>query len=144
MKRVVSILLSLAMLLGISGLSAINVFAELTLDVTSDGAYIVRNAADFRQIANDLTATYEIWDNIDLSGANNVEIGTASAPFTGKITGNLNGSGEKPVITLEKSGTSGLGLVNYLGEGEVSNLKLKGSITGANTIGSAVGSLVGN
>ncbi len=143
MKRIVSVLLSLAILLGISGLSTISAFAEVGLDVTSEGAYIVRNAADFKQILNDLTATYEIWGNIDLRGENNVDIGTSENPFTGKIIGNLNGEGKKPTIALEKTGTSNLGLVNYLGAGEISNLKLKGNITGGSVMGSAAGTVVG-
>lgn len=138
MKRIISIILSLAMLFSISGLATIGAFAAETLETTTEGAYIVRTPDDFAKIPNDLTATYEIWADIDLTGKD-VSIGDATTAFSGKIIGNLNGTGAKPTIKMAKTGASYLGLVNYLGAGEISNLKLTGTITGTSYMGSVAG-----
>ncbi len=137
MKRIISIILSLAMLLSISGLVTIGAFAE-------DTKIIITTKEDFLKINDNLNGIYEIQANLDLTDVN-FSIGTADAPFAGKIIGNLNGTGAKPTITMAKTGESNLGLVNYLGgAGEISNFKLKGAIEGATNVGAVAGYVNGN
>ncbi|SFR65038.1 M26 family metallopeptidase [Anaeromicropila populeti] len=55
---------------------------------TAEDPYIIKNKQQLVSIQYDLTAYYEIVNDIDLSGMEWVPLGTAETPFTGNINGN--------------------------------------------------------
>lgn len=57
---------------------------------TQSDPYIITNRAEIEAMADDLTAYYQLGNNIDLGGSSSpwTPIGTSSAPFAGSLDGN--------------------------------------------------------
>ena len=87
---------------------------------------IITTPEEFNNIRNDLYGVYVLANNIDLSGYENwTPIGTAEAPFMGKLFGNYNTvSG----LNITQSSNGYAGLFGY-SSGTVKNLQVNGTIS---------------
>ncbi len=103
-----------------------------------DDIKIITTAEEFYNIRNDLSASYVLANNIDLSGYENwIPIGTEEYPFVGTLYGNHN-----TVSGITLSNTSGqyLGLFGY-NSGTIKNLKVSGTITATASADTFIGGI---
>lgn len=99
--------------------------------------YEIRNCSGLLEISSNLSAYYELVDDVDCTGTSYTPIGTSGSPFTGSLDGNLQTISH---ITISGSDTN-LGVFGYSTGATIKNLKLShNSITGSNTTSVLVGS----
>ena len=116
-------------------------FAFLVLSGPALAAdYNIDNVADFMNITDDLTGTYSLNTNIDLSSASFAPIGNSTNPFKGTINGNGYSISN---LTYDGTGTEGVGLFGYAENATFDNFILRNfDITGQKYVGTLVGSAV--
>ncbi|HZG59902.1 MAG TPA: GLUG motif-containing protein [Anoxybacillus sp.] len=107
---------------------------------TQSNPYIIQTPQDLHSVRNNLTAYYELGNDIDMgSWGNFTPIGTSSTKFTG----NFNGKGYKIKNLTINSTTAYVGLFGFTENATIQNL----AIENANVVGQNVnyaGILVGN
>ena len=134
-----------------TGRSAGTYSGTLTVSTTNGGSKTVslsftvtpgseiRTAAELNDIRNrNLSGEYKLMANISLTSyANWVPIGTASAPFTGKLDGN----GYKITgLKITRNTEDYIGLFGYVRSGSITNLVLENvDIQGRSYVGSVAG-----
>ncbi|MET3293041.1 UNVERIFIED_CONTAM: uncharacterized protein YjdB [Brevibacillus sp. OAP136] len=112
-----------------------------TGDGTSANPYIITTAEELADIGKDMSASYKLGNNIDLSDFSEGEgwepIGSEGTPFTGTLDGN-----GKAIIGLtinRPAAMAPVGLFSVL-KGTVKNLELRNvSITGGSSVGALAG-----
>lgn len=108
---------------------------------TQSDPYIITNRAQLEAMADDLTAHYQLGNNIDLGGSSSpwTPIGTSSAPFSGTLDGmGLIISGLYLMPNVDVSSPAAIGLIAYSGSGmDVHDLQIDVVVRGT---GSAWGS----
>lgn len=135
-KRLTSILLALAMLVGL--LPALSPQAEAAADDATallqevstktsvpSGYTPIYDADDLQNMQEDLTANYILMSDIDLSGINWKPMGKHSYPFTGTLDGN-GFTIRNLTVNTEKNDDGALFQYNH---GTIQNLKLTGKIS---------------
>lgn len=135
-KRLTSILLALAMLVGL--LPALSPQAEAAADDATallqevstktsvpSGYTPIYDAEDLQNMQEDLTANYILMSDIDLSGINWKPMGKHSYPFTGTLDGN-GFTIRNLTVNTEKNDDGALFQYNH---GTIQNLKLTGKIS---------------
>ena len=143
-KRLTSILLALAMLVGL--LPALSPQAEAAADDATallqevstktsvpSGYTPIYDAEDLANIANDMTGKYILMNDIDLSGINWKPLEAKSTKgLTTSFTGILEGNGYTiRNLSCTNEVKAGLFVENY--NGTIQNLALTGTVTVANT-----------
>lgn len=143
-KRLTSILLTLAMLVGL--LPALSPQAEAAADDATallqevstktsvpSGYTPIYDAEDLANIANDMTGKYILMNDIDLSGIDWQPL-KASSPggYTSGFTGILEGNGYT-IRNLSCTDEVSAGLFDENYNGTIQNLALTGTVTVANT-----------
>ena len=142
-KRLTSILLALAMLVGL--LPALSPQAEAAADdatallqevstkLRTSGTTPIYDAEDLANIANDMTGKYILMNDIDLSGINWKPLEAKSTKgLTTSFTGILEGNGYTiRNLSCTNEVKAGLFVENY--NGTIQNLALTGTVTVANT-----------
>ena len=107
---------------------------------TQSNPYIIQTPQDLHNVRNNLTAYYELGNDIDMSGWGNfTPIGTSSEKFMG----NFNGKGYKIKNLTINSTTAYVGLFSFTENATIQNL----AIENANVVGqnvNYVGILAGN
>ncbi|ADL07751.1 GLUG motif-containing protein [Thermosediminibacter oceani] len=134
---------------------------------TQTDPYRIQTPADLNAVRNNLSAYYELANDLDMAGFGNfTPIGTSSSPFTGHFDGKgykilnltinvsaanvglfgyINNGGIVQNLGLENCNITGNavnyvgGIVGYLYNGTVQNCYTKGSIIGQYGIGGIVG-----
>lgn len=109
---------------------------------TDADPYVVTTAEELQAMADDLTAHYELGDDIDAGetaawndGQGFEPVGGTDTPFTGSVDGN----GHRIAgLTVDRSDRNYLGLFGH-SEGTVSHLELEIALRGASFAGGVVG-----
>lgn len=102
---------------------------------TPSDPYEIYTCAQLQEIANDLSADYELLDDIDCTGVGYTAIGDAITPFTGTLNGNL-----QTISNITLSGGDRLGVFGETNGATVENIKLENnSISGGVILGTLVG-----
>lgn len=133
--------------------SAANVdVSDLQGDGTADDPYVITTATELQAIEDDLTAHYELGDDIDASGTAEWNGGNGFVPIGGgedspSFNGSLDGNGYTiSGLTIDRPETSWVGLFGYVDNGEIRDVTLTdATVIGANATagGRGVGALVG-
>ena len=106
--------------------------------------YVIYNCYQLENVSYDLSAYYELGDNIDCSmttswdeGAGFAPIGESGSPFNGEFDG---GAFYIDGLFIDRSGEDYISLFGYVDSGEIINVGMIGSdITGNNYVGGIVG-----
>ncbi|MDE8562758.1 GLUG motif-containing protein [Anoxybacillus rupiensis] len=103
---------------------------------TQENPYIIQTPADLDAVRNNLTAYYELGNNIDMTGYTFLPIGNS----TNRFTGTLDGKGYKITnLIINQSTTDFIGLFGFL-QGTVKNLALENvNIAGNIRVGAIAG-----
>lgn len=103
--------------------------------------YIITSAADLISVSSNLSAYYQLGNDIDLTGITWIGIGSQQSPFTGHF------DGRKCTIsnlTVNANKTYSIGLFNYTSYAEIKNIRLvNASITQLATTQTRNGLLIG-
>lgn len=119
----------------IKGFSLSREFSSLEGEGTQSSPYKIFTPEDLAEIKYDLTAYYQLQNDIDLSGVSYVPLGSDAAPFSGSFDGN-----GKKIINLTINSGSNMALFAYTNGGTIKDL----SIENANiTASSYVSFLIG-
>ncbi len=131
MKRIISILISISMLL-----MSVPVFA-ISGTGTESNPYLISTASDIAKIHNDLNGYYKLTTNINMSGVEFEPIGNENE---GAFTGIIDGDGYTiSNLNINLPENKYVGFVGYL-EGTVKNLKLTNvKASGYRYVGGLVG-----
>jgi len=129
-------------------LAAFMAFTACDTGNTESGgdAITISSAADLDYVRNDLTASYILTADIDLSGFSAGEGWVPIGDDTNGFTGTFNGNGHKiRNLSINRPGSDYQGLFGYIGSGgNVKNLTLTGgTVTGNATIGALAGFVAG-
>jgi len=103
---------------------------------TQENPYIIQTPADLDAVRNNLTAYYELGNNIDMTGYTFLPIGNS----TNRFTGTLDGKGYKITnLIINQPTTDFIGLFGFL-QGTVKNLALENvNIAGNIRVGAIAG-----
>ena len=126
-KRVLGAILAIVIMVGILPFGTITVSA----------APLIYTAQDLYDVRNNLSGSYTIMNDIDLSSWGNwTPIGNSSTPFKGTFNGN-----GKSIRGLKiNTSSDNQGLFGYMSGGTVRNVTLtESNISGRNTVGGIVG-----
>lgn len=105
---------------------------------TSGDPYEIYTCAQLQEISDDLSAYYELEDDIDCTGVSYTPIGTSGTPFTGTLDGKL-----QTISHVTISSGSDNGIFGETDGATIKNLKLSNNtITGTSTLGTLVGNAV--
>lgn len=122
-----------------------DVLANMSGSGTESNPYIILNEYDLQAVSEDLSAYYELGDNINTSNTINwnngngfESLGNSSDPFTGNLNGNdyiITGLG------IDRPETSFVGLFGNVNTASISNVGLENIyINGQSEVGGLVGS----
>lgn len=112
---------------------------------TQSDPYIITNRAELGAMADDLTAYYQLANDIDLGGSSSpwTPIGTDSAPFAGSLDGN-----GYTIANMNISGvlSNGVGFFGHINGADIQNIGIIGStiISTTNWNGILVGNFAGS
>lgn len=116
MKKIISVLSALCLILSIGSLSA---FAT--------DAIIVKTAAELNEMRNNLNGNYVLENDIDLSDVDNwIPIGTKESPFTGKFNGKHHTIKNLKITDIGENEYAGL--FGYAKNAEISGINICGEI----------------
>lgn len=102
---------------------------------TPSDPYEIYTCAQLQEISSDLSADYELLDDIDCTGISYTAIGDAITPFTGTFNGNL-----QTISNITLTGGDRLGVFGETNGATLENIKLENnSISGNNILGTLVG-----
>ncbi|MCX6803710.1 MAG: ZmpA/ZmpB/ZmpC family metallo-endopeptidase-related protein [Candidatus Diapherotrites archaeon] len=112
-----------------------------TNSATSTTTQLILTTAGLQGISSNLSASYMLFDNVDLTGVTFTPIGNITIPFTGTLDGAGNTISN---LTINSPASSYLGLFGVVSGGTVKNITLANtSITGFQYLGGITGYLTG-
>lgn len=106
---------------------------------TVESPYIIENIQDLQNVQNNLTANYELGNNIDATGFNFIPLGGTSLVVEQSFRGTFDGKGYKIInLTINQTGNY-IGLFSYLNGATVQNLGLENvDVIGGQYVGALV------
>ena len=104
---------------------------------TQASPYIINNYAQLKQVTYDLTKYYKLNADIDLTGKNQIMIGSSIHPFTGTFDGNTH-----TISGINIIGHMYNGLFGY-NSGTIKGLKVNGNVSGFMKLGVLAGENTG-
>ena len=110
---------------------------------TAGDPYQVTNVCELQAVSNAPPASFQLLNDIDASATSTWDAGAGFAPIS-NFSGTLDGNGYKITgLTINRPGTSGVGLFGTGMTGTVQNLGLTGVlITGHDSVGALIGSSI--
>ena len=105
-------------------------------DGSAGNPYLIENADQFNEIRNNLTASYKLVQNIDLSSYASAEGGKGWKPIGGVFAGQLNGDGHRITGLSIRRGSEGkVGLFASV-SGQINNLNIvQADVVGGSQVG---------
>uniref|UniRef100_UPI0005646920 fibronectin type III domain-containing protein n=1 Tax=Anaerovorax odorimutans TaxID=109327 RepID=UPI0005646920 len=109
----------------------------ITASTLLTGTIIITNKEELKQIANDLTATYVLGNNIDLENEKWEPIGSENVPFSGVF----DGKGHKiSNLSINKETQDYIGFFGKVSNGSVKDVAIENvNIKGRNNVGGLAG-----
>lgn len=102
----------------------VGLFAAMPGAGTAENPYIITDAESFKNIGNNLSASYKLAADIDFDGEALTPIGTASMPFTGSFDG-ADHTIKNFSIIPPNTGNVYIGLFGFVTNGTIKNMNIE-------------------
>ncbi len=103
-------------------------------DGSSEDPYQISSCSQLLEVDDNLLASYILTTDLDCTADGDAtQIASSSDAFTGEFDGNGH------ILTINITGSDYVGLFGWLSDAEVSNLRVRGSVSGSDQVGGLVG-----